>query len=88
MTNSFRNKIEQITPEELPEILMPHIELCADKKAVVEGCKGILSYSDELISLNCKSFTVSFTGANLSLCEMTEGKVTVKGKISEVNLLS
>ncbi len=88
MTKGFKNKIERFTPDELPELIMPHIELCADKRAVVEGCKGVLSYSDVLISLNCKNMTVSFSGIGLSLCELSEGKITVKGKICEVNLLS
>ncbi|MBQ4266744.1 MAG: YabP/YqfC family sporulation protein, partial [Clostridia bacterium] len=54
MTKGFKEKIEKLAPVELPELLIPHIELCADERAVIEGCKGILSYSDETISLNCK----------------------------------
>lgn len=88
MTKTLKDKIEQLAPEELPELIMPHIELCSDKRAVVEGCRGILSYSDKMISLNCKNITVSFSGVNLSLCELMEGKVTVKGKINDINLLS
>lgn len=88
MTKGFKDKIEKLAPVELPELLIPHIELCADERAVVEGCKGILSYSDEIISLNCKHITVNFSGTGLSLCELTEGKVTVKGKISGITLLS
>lgn len=88
MTKGLKDKIERFAPDELPELIMPHIELCADKRAVVEGCKGILSYSDKLISLNCKNITVSFSGTELSLCELTEGKITVKGKICEVSILS
>lgn len=88
MTKAFKDKISNIAPEELPELIMPHIELCANKRAVVEGCRGILSYSNELISLNCKNMTVAFSGEDLSLCELCEGKVTVKGKISDINLLS
>ena len=88
MTKGFKEKIERFAPDELPELIIPHIELCADKRAIVEGCKGVLSYSDTLISLNCKNMTVSFSGTELSLFELNEGKITVKGKITDVNLLS
>lgn len=87
MTKGIKAKIDSIAPTELPELIMPHIELCADKRAVVEGCKGILSYSGECISLNCKNMTVNFNGMDLSLCELCEGKITVTGKISEMSFL-
>lgn len=85
MTKGIKAKLSSIAPTELPELIMPHIELCSDKRAVVEGCRGILSYSSEHISLNCKNMTVCFNGMNLSLCELCEGKITVAGMISDMS---
>lgn len=86
MTKGIKAKIDSFAPSELPELIMPHIELCADKRGIVEGCKGILSFSNEKIGLNCKTHTVLFTGENLSLCELCDGKITVTGKISCVSI--
>ena len=88
MAKSIKKTLQNFTPEELPELLMPHIELCSDIRAVVDGCSGILEYSGEFIKLNCKTKTVAFSGFNLSLCTLCNEQITVTGKITEVSISS
>lgn len=85
MSKGIKGKLNELVPSELPELLTPHIELCSDRRAVVDGCKGILEYSNESIKLNCKDKTVSFLGTDLSLCTLCNEQITVTGKICEIS---
>lgn len=87
MAKKIKNRINSFVPDELPELMMPHIELCSQKRAVVEGCKGILQYSGDTVRLNCKTVIVSFSGENLSLCTLSEETITVTGQINSVNFI-
>lgn len=82
-----RKSVRSFIPEELPELLLPHIELCSQSRAIVEGCKGILEYSNEAVRLNCKTVIVSFSGENLSLCTLCDETVTVTGRIGSVSFV-
>lgn len=64
------------------------IELSGNRRAVVEGCRGIVEYSDGLIRLNTSSGIVRFTGNNLSMSCLTEENAVVEGVILAVEFLS
>lgn len=87
MANRLRKRMDTFIPEEIPELMMPHIELCSDKRAVVEGCKGVLQYDCDNVRLNCRTLIVSFSGENLSLCTLSEETITVTGKISGLSFI-
>ncbi len=53
---------------EIPEIVSKscaHIELFANTQACIEGCRGIVEYSDDKIVLNLGSTCAKFTGNEL-----------------------
>ena len=87
MSNRIKARINTFIPDELPELIMPHIELCSQSRAIVEGCKGILQYTSDTVSLNCKNVIVSFCWENLSLCNLNDETITVTGKISCINYI-
>jgi sporulation protein YqfC len=87
MPNRIKARINSFIPDELPELIMPHIELCSQSRAIVEGCKGILQYTSDTVRLNCKNVIVSFFGENLSLCNLNDETITVTGKISCINYI-
>lgn len=87
MANSMIKRMGTFIPEEIPELITPHIELCSEKRAVVEGCKGVLQYDCDSVRLNCKTVIVSFTGENLSLCTLSDETITVTGKISSISFI-
>ena len=87
MSDNKRKNMRSFIPEEIPELLLPHIELCSQNRAIVEGCKGVLEYSSEAVRLNCKTLIVSFSGDNLSLCTLCNETVTVTGKILSVGFV-
>jgi len=65
--------------------LDPYIGITADKEAVVEGCKGIVEYTDTIVSVNCKSFIVHFRGFSLSIKSLSKDCIAVTGTITEIN---
>lgn len=87
MANNLKGRMKNFLPEEIPELMIPHIELCSQKKAVIEGCKGILEYTGETVRLNCKGVILSFTGENLCLSSLSDEVITVTGKICEINFI-
>lgn len=44
-----------------------HIELYANKQACIEGCKGIVEYTDDKIILNIGSVCAKFCGTDLTV---------------------
>lgn len=57
-------------------------------RAVVEGCKGILEYEDDVIRLNTASGIIRFMGKNLGMNCLNEDSAVVEGKILSVEFMS
>ena len=78
--------MESITKNlDLPGDTLPgyaHIELCGNREASVEGCKGVLEYSDCSVSLNTGKLTVKFCGSDLTITAMQDGNAVIKGIIT------
>lgn len=76
-TPSLKDKIP-------PQFLggLPHLELLGNRQITIEGSKGILKYSDDIIRINTGSMVITFLGRNLNVrciapdCTMVEGFVT------------
>ena len=65
----------------LPDV---HLEVLNNDQAVLEGCKGVLSYSGEFIRLSCGRRVVSFTGTELELRCLSSSTAVVTGTILEI----
>lgn len=61
-----------------------HLEVLDDGQAVLEGCKGILTYSGEYIRLGCGKKIVSFGGSGLELRCLSSSTAVITGKILEI----
>lgn len=66
------------------ELETPNIELCADKKVTVEGCKGIIEYNENTVRINCGRLIVKCVGDGLCICAPNSDTITVSGKILSV----
>ncbi|MBQ2974326.1 MAG: YabP/YqfC family sporulation protein [Clostridia bacterium] len=62
-----------------------HIELSGNKEAIIEGCRGVLEYSDSLIALNTGKLTVRVCGCGLTIVSMQNGQAVIKGTITGVD---
>ncbi len=86
MANSFINIKKTISS--LGEDFTPgglHMEIFSNKEASVEGCKGILEYSSELIKLNISGGVVSFIGKELYAHSFMGDTIVLKGKIENID---
>lgn len=60
------------------------IELLENRQAVVEGCKGVLEYSELCIRLSSGRFIIKFSGEGLALKTFNSSSAIVEGKITNV----
>ena len=67
---------------------MARVELTGNRRAVVEGCRGILEYEDDTIRLNTTSGIVRFICRDLGMSCLTEDSAVVTGCILSVEFLS
>ncbi len=58
-----------------------HIEINGNYEAIIEGCKGILSYREEEIRLNTENGQLKLRGRNLQIICMGEASMIVRGYI-------
>ena len=60
------------------------VELLGNKQAVVDGCKGIIEYTDQSIRLSGEKQIVKFVGTALELQCFDESGAVVVGNIVQV----
>lgn len=76
----------------IPALPNPHfepiIELFSNREATIEGCAGILEYTDTYVSINCKSYVVNFKGFNFSIKSNPDFGITVNGSITDISFSS
>lgn len=65
-----------------------HVELESNRSALVDGCAGVLEYTDTSVRLNTGKFILRFTGRELSLVSMQNGQTMVTGFISGMEYLN
>ncbi len=58
-----------------------HIELCANRQAIIDGKCTVLEYSDQIVRLNTGSGIIACTGTGLQICNLKNDGVTVTGRI-------
>ena len=61
------------------------LEFSANREAVIEGCKGILEYSDTTVRLLVDRMVVRLQGRDLVLRSMSSSTVEVTGVIATVD---
>lgn len=62
--------------------LLPHIEFDSDCKAVVEGSKGVIEYSENIVRINCKNVILKFCGYELNITALAADRISITGRIT------
>lgn len=76
---------------ELPEDICRncgYIEIISNCCALVDGCKGILEYDENIIKLSLGKNAVCFTGNNLSIKSLSMEQAMVEGFIVSMEFCS
>lgn len=63
---------------------VPYIEMLGGGEAVVDGCKGVLEYTEDTIALNAGACVLRFQGKNLTIRAYSESQTEIYGDISSV----
>ncbi len=82
-----RDFVEQAL--DLPEILhanVPHLELQGNRELSVDGCKGLLEYTEERIRLHAGSLLLTVHGASLCIQMYSESQTVLTGDIQEITM--
>lgn len=65
----------------------PLFELRGNKEVVIEGSKGVIEYTNELIRINTVLGLVCFSGRNLNLKCITSGELIINGFILSIEFV-
>ncbi|MDR3643552.1 MAG: YabP/YqfC family sporulation protein [Clostridia bacterium] len=64
-----------------------HLELSGNREAVVDGCRGVLEYDENVIRLNTGAVAVRFCGRGLSIRSLTRDSAVVEGYITSIEFI-
>ena len=67
---------------------MVHFEFSANREVVIEGCRGILEYDENIVCIDTGKMTVRFMGRGLELRNFTDHSAIIDGFISSVEFLT
>lgn len=67
---------------------MVHLELSGNREAVVEGCRGVLEYDENVIRIDGGKISVRFMGTGLELRNFTDHSATISGVITSIEFLT
>lgn len=74
--------LSEITEKAIRDI--PYIEMLGGGEAVVDGCKGVLEYTEDAIALNAGACVLRFQGKNLTIRAYSENQTEIYGDIRSV----
>lgn len=60
-------------------------EIYNNKKIVIDGCDGIIDFSDEIISIKSGRLKISIVGNRLKIIIFSKYNIVIEGYITSVN---
>lgn len=74
----------------LPEILSgePKIEMLGNREIIVDGCKGVVEYGENLIKLNTENCVLSISGDGLVIKSYDGSVAVISGIITDITFVS
>ncbi len=66
----------------------PKIEMLGNRELIIDGCKGIVEYGENLIKLSLGESAVSICGNNLVITSFDRRVAIINGKIGEISFIS
>lgn len=85
----MKNKKENIAKKFAEELQLPenalhntfNIEFHSNTEVVIDGCMGIVEYSEELISVNLGNIVACFHGDKMEISSFFEAQTVIKGTV-------
>lgn len=63
---------------------IPSVHITGQNAILIEGCKGILFYTDNRITLDMGGFSISIHGTGIELQNLSKIELSIMGRISTV----
>lgn len=67
---------------------LTHFELNGNREVVVDGCKGILEYDENIIKLNTGKMVTKFLGRHLNIKCLTPDSLVIEGLITSIEFIT
>lgn len=66
----------------------PKIEMTGNREIIIDGCKGVVEYSENLIKLNLGETVLALSGDGLVINSFDNSIVVITGQISDISFTS
>ncbi len=70
---SFKDSMQDLFCEK------SNIEICDNTRAIIEGSKGVVEYSDTVIRISLGTYTVAFVGRGMNLKCLSPTSLIIEG---------
>lgn len=64
------------------------IEMLGNRELIVDGCKGVVEYGENLIKLSLGGNVLSLSGDNLVINSFDNSVAVISGQICEISFIS
>lgn len=65
---------------------IPNLQLLGNSVLNIDGCVGIKKYEENEIILSSKDFITLIAGAELSMMAFSQGRVSIRGAITDIKI--
>ena len=66
----------------------PLVQIISNREITVDGCVGIVEYTDTFLSINCKYYTLNIYGFNFCIKSNTKGSIAISGCITDIKFIT
>ena len=67
---------------------VPKIEMLGNREMIVDGCKGVVEYDENIIKLSLGEYVLSLSGDNLLINSFSNSVAIISGQICEISFVS
>ena len=65
----------------------PRIEMSGNREIIIDGCKGVVEYTENNIRISLGESVLSLSGDNLLIQSFDNDVVIINGQISDIDFL-
>ncbi len=65
-----------------------NLEMKGNREAIIEGCKSIATYDENVIKINMNKMSICFFGRNMGIKCMTSDSLIIHGFITSIEFIT
>ena len=87
-SKSFREKLSDAVDMPLESLYnLAQMQVLGNREIVLEGCKGILEYDDNVSRVGTKTMEISFWGNQLTLKCLNTDNIIIEGNLERIEFI-